>query len=64
MEKANVLYNIVEVEEVTNVSKVNERLRNGWILLEMYTTTYDPHLFYKHQSVTYVLGRPGEPRMK
>jgi hypothetical protein len=63
--KANyVLYDIAEVVETNMVSEVNERLSNGWRLLEIYTETYDPEHFYKHQSVNYVLGRSNEPNTK
>lgn len=65
MEKHNAfLYNVVEVQEVNQVSLVNEELAKGWKLLEIYTTTYDPQAFYKHQEAIYVLGRFEEPKTK
>lgn len=51
-------YDIVEVYHTRYEKDVNERLASGWRLLETFTTCYDPEVFYKHQGVHYVLGRP------
>lgn len=57
------LHNIIEVQELDNVTLANQQLEKGWKLLEIYTTTYDPEAFYKHQHAVYVLGRV-EPNTK
>ena len=51
-------YDIVEVYRTQYEAQVNKRLAAGWKLLDVFTTCYDPEIFYKDQSIHYVLGRP------
>ena len=51
------LTKIKEVYQTKSISDVNSKLKENWILLEIFTTSYNPEIFYKHQSVVFVLGK-------
>lgn len=57
------LVKVKEVYETTHWKTVNEYLNVGWILLDKYKDTYDPEVFYDHQTFHYVLAwtKEGDP---
>lgn len=61
----NILHDIVEVRTISKAngpvssdSAINELLSEGWVILGIYTTCYDPVGFPSEQSAHVILGRP------
>lgn len=50
------LNEVIEVVDLTSISEVNEHLQQDWILLNTYTTCYEPEISKEHQILHYSLG--------
>lgn|GEM_PF-1544942 len=58
-------FNIVEIKTIVKTyhheysdAEINSYLSQGWEILKIYTTCYDPELFYADQNAHVILGRP------
>lgn len=49
------LEKVKEVYETIHWETANKYIKLGWILLDKYKTTYDPEVFYDHQTLHFVL---------
>jgi hypothetical protein len=50
------LMNIKRIEDLTIMSDVNRRLKEGWVLIGTYSNNYDPHSYPSENTFHYVLG--------
>ena len=50
------LHDIKYLLDLRNITDVNNYLQKGWVLLNMYTVSYDPDICKNHLIMHYVIG--------